>query len=98
MTNTFILVNNFKWSLYVKYRLVQLKTYRTIHKFHVIVLIVFFYNHGCISKLKLKSAQLFLTKWIIFAQNQFLSETVPLGIEAVSRPCSTHHLHQNSPG
>lgn len=39
----------------------------------------------------------YLTNWIVFTQNQFLSKSVPFCVEKVSCSCSTHHLHQNSP-
>lgn len=34
----------------------------------------------------------------MFAQHQFLSETVPLCVEEVACPCSAHHLHKDGPG
>lgn len=34
-------------------------------------------------------------KWIMFAQNQLVSETIPLCVEEVACPRSAHHLHQD---
>lgn len=48
--------------------------------------------------LNLQSMKSYLTKGIMFAQHQFVSETVPLCVEEVACPCSTHHLHQDGPG
>lgn len=44
-----------------------------------------------------QSLSSFLTKWIMFPQDQFVSESVPFGVKTVSGSCSTHHLHQDSP-
>lgn len=43
------------------------------------------------------SAGEYLTKRIMFAQHQFVYETVPLCVEEVACPCSAHHLHQDGP-
>lgn len=34
----------------------------------------------------------------MFAQHQFVSEPVPLGVEEVTCPSSAHHLHQHRLG
>lgn len=39
----------------------------------------------------------YLTKWIMFAQHQFISETVPLCVEEVACPCRAQHLHKDCP-
>lgn len=43
----------------------------------------------------LKEQDVLVYKWIMFAEHQLVSETVPFGVEEISCPCSTHHLHQD---
>lgn len=45
--------------------------------------------------LLLKEQDVLVHKWIMFAQHQFVCETVPLRVEEVACPCSAHHLNQD---